>query len=115
MEVTEVSSDFLRMRMPVRAHHLQPLGLLHGGALGALAENVGSLAGSLVVGRERHIVGLSLNCNHMKSAKEGEVVFATARPKHLGSRTHVWEIEIVNEAGILINLSQLTLAVIEKK
>jgi uncharacterized protein (TIGR00369 family) len=39
-------------------------------------------------------------------------VEATARPFHIGRTTQVWHIEIHNEAGKLVNVSRLTLAVI---
>jgi len=34
---------------------------------------------------------------------------------HLGGRSHVWGIEIVNEAGALVCISRLTMAVLERK
>ena len=48
MEVTEVTENSVTMRMPVTSIVHQPMGLLHGGAVAALAENVASLAGNLV-------------------------------------------------------------------
>ena len=114
MKVTEVGSHHLVMSMPVTPQHHQPMGLLHGGAIAALAENVGSLAGHLSTPDNKAVVGLSLKTNHLKSVREGNV-FATARAIHLGQRTQVWEIETRNEKEELINVSRLTLAVIDKK
>lgn len=115
MEVTEVAELHVTMRMPVGPQVLQPLGLLHGGAVAALAENVGSLAGNLVANVDGKVcVGLSLNTNHLKSVKDG-YVYATARAIHLGKSTQVWEVETKNEAGQLINVSRMTMAVLDKK
>ena len=113
MEVTALGEDFLTMKMPVNSRVHQPLGMLHGGAVAALAENVASLAGNLVVGPEKACVGLSLNTNHLKAVRDGEV-YATAKPIHLGKRTHVWEVETKTEGGKLINVCRMTLAVIDK-
>ena len=89
------------------------MGLLHGGAVAALAENVGSLAGHLTSGEGKACVGLTLNCNHLKAVTDGYVI-ATARPVHLGRSTQVWEIETTDEQKRLINVCRLTLAVIDK-
>ena len=114
MEVIEIGEDFISMRMPVTSKVHQPLGLLHGGAVAALAENVGSLAGNIVAnGQGKVCVGISLNTNHLKGVKEGYVT-ATAKSIHLGRSTQVWEIETVNDKEELINVSRLTLAVIDK-
>jgi 1,4-dihydroxy-2-naphthoyl-CoA hydrolase len=114
MEVTAIGADFLTMKMPVNSKVHQPLGMLHGGAVAALSENVASLAGNLVVGPDKACVGLSLNTNHLKAVREGEV-FATAKFIHLGRRTQVWEVETKNSDGQLINVSRMTLAVIDKE
>ncbi|MFY0644266.1 MAG: PaaI family thioesterase [Bacteroidia bacterium] len=113
MKVVEIGPDHLSMSMKVHSITHQPLGLLHGGAVAALAENVASLAGYLVVGEHKACVGLSLHCNHLKSVKSG-LVTGTARPIHLGNRTHVWEVEVKDEKDRLINVSRMTLAVVDK-
>lgn len=114
MEVTDLGPDFVTMKMPVSSKVIQPMGLLHGGAVAALAENVASLAGNLIAQQEnKACVGLSLNTNHLKSVKEG-FVLATARPIHLGRSTQVWEVETKSEYNVLINVSRMTLAVIKK-
>ena len=76
-----------------------------------LAETLGSVAGSLCVEYGKQIVvGLEINANHIRPAKEGWVI-GTATPLHLGSTTQVWEIKITNESDKLVCISRLTLAV----
>jgi 1,4-dihydroxy-2-naphthoyl-CoA hydrolase len=114
MEVTSVGEDYITMRMPVNSNVHQPLGMLHGGAVAALAENVASLAGNLVVNSQgKACLGLSLNTNHLKSARDG-YVYATARPIHLGRSTQVWEVETKNEEDALLNVCRMTLAVVDR-
>ena len=111
---TEMGPDFLRAAMPVDERTRQPYGLLHGGASVTLAETLGSTGANLCVDAERFLcVGQEINANHLRSAKSGRVI-GTARPVHIGGRSHVWGIEIVNEAGALICISRLTMAVIER-
>jgi 1,4-dihydroxy-2-naphthoyl-CoA hydrolase len=42
-------------------------------------------------------------------------VYGTAKPIHVGKRTQVWEIKIVNEGQELVCVSRITLAVIDKR
>lgn len=115
MEWTELGPDYLRLRMPVNHKTKQPYGLLHGGASCALAETIGSIGSFLVVDSEKKLcVGLEINANHIRSARDGFVT-ATAKPLHLGNSTHVWDIRIENDNNKLICISRLTVAIIEKK
>ena len=110
--VTAAGDDWLRGTMPVDARTRQPYGLLHGGASVVLAETLGSMAGGLCVDpATQAVVGLEINANHLRAAREG-VVTGTARAIHVGRSTQVWEIRIENEAGKLVCISRLTLAVI---
>ena len=112
--VTEVGEDYLRGTMPVDARTKQPFGLLHGGASVALAESLGSLAGTLCLDTSEMAVGLDINANHVRAVIEG-VVTGTARPLHLGRSTQVWEIRIEDERGRLVCISRLTLAVVPRQ
>ena len=111
---TELGADYLRATMPVDARTHQPYGLLHGGASAALAETLGSTAAGLCVGEDEGVVGIEINANHLRGAREG-VVTGTARPLHVGRSTQVWEMKIENEAGDLVCISRLTLAVIRRR
>ena len=114
MEVTGIGEDFLEMRMPARPTNMQPFGIMHGGAVAALAENVGSLASHLILNPDKGAAGLTLTCNHLKSTRNGYVT-ALAKAKHVGRSNHVWEIEVRNDEGALTNLCVLTMAVIDLK
>ncbi len=111
---TELGADYLRATMPVDARTHQPYGLLHGGASAALAETLGSTAAGLCVGEDEGVVGIEINANHLRGAREG-VVTGTARPLHVGRSTQVWEMKIENAAGDLVCISRLTLAVIRRR
>lgn len=111
IEWTEVGADYLQARMPVDDRTRQPYGLLHGGASCVLAETIGSVASAMVVDHEKfYCVGMEINANHLRSVRDGYVT-GTVRPLHLGGTTHVWDIRITNEAGELVCVSRLTVAV----
>jgi 1,4-dihydroxy-2-naphthoyl-CoA hydrolase len=42
-------------------------------------------------------------------------VYGKATPLHLGRSTQVWEIRITDEAGKLVCISRLTMAVLDRK
>ena len=115
IEFTELGQDHITAKMPVDYRTHQPLGLLHGGASVTLAETLGSVAATCCVDRTtQYCVGLEINANHVKSAKSG-YVYGTTRPIHIGKRTQVWEIKIVNEDSELVCISRITMAVIDKR
>ena len=114
IEFTEIGDDYLEARMPVDNRTRQPFGLLHGGASVALAETLGSVAAALCVDSTKFCVGLEINANHVKGVREGFVRGIT-KPIHIGKQTHVWEIRMTNDAGELICISRITMAVLEKK
>jgi 1,4-dihydroxy-2-naphthoyl-CoA hydrolase len=111
---TEVGADYVRATMPVNSHTHQPMGVLHGGASVALAETVGSVAANMCVDRELHVcLGQEINANHLRPVSSG-VVTATARPYHIGNRSHVWHIEIHDERDKLVCISRLTMVVVDR-
>ena len=115
IEITDFGRDYFCGKMPVDHRTVQPYGLLHGGASAVLAETLGSIAGGMQVNLEtQSVVGVEINCNHLRSARDGWV-YGKATPVKIGRKIHVWNIEIKNEDDKLIAVSRLTLAVIDKK
>ena len=115
IEITDFGPDYFCGKMPVDHRTVQPYGLLHGGASAVLAESLGSIAGGMKVNRDTQtVVGVEINCNHLRSARDGWV-YGKATPVKIGRKIHVWNIEIKNEDDKLVAVSRLTLAVIDKK
>lgn len=115
IDIVELGRDFIRGTLPVDHRTRQPFGLLHGGASVALAETLGSIAAGLCIDPEREMaVGLEINANHVRAVTEGTVT-GTARPLHLGRSTQVWDIRIEDEAGRLVCVSRLTIAVVPRR
>jgi 1,4-dihydroxy-2-naphthoyl-CoA hydrolase len=115
IEIIEIGENFLVGSMPVDHRTHQPLGLLHGGASVALAETLGSIAATLTLDvKKQYAVGLEINANHIKSAREGQVI-GKAEPVHIGKKTHVWQIKIRNNKNELTCISRITMAILDKK
>ena len=111
IEFTAVGDDYLEARMPVDARTLQPFGLLHGGASATLAETLGSIGSYHCIEENKACVGLEINANHIRAARNGWVT-GRAMPLHLGRTTHVWEIRISDDGGELTCISRLTMMIL---
>jgi len=111
----EIGDDYLVAEMPVNSTVHQPMGLLHGGATAALAESTGSAASHLFVDLTKFdVLGLEITANHIKSKKDG-IVTATARPIHRGKTTHLWEVKVTDETGVLVSLCKLSMIILPKR
>ena len=111
MEFLEVGDDFIRARVPVDHRTIQPYGLLHGGVSVVLAETLGSCGAAFATPEGYRAVGLDINANHIKGTTSGWVTGIT-RPVHMGRTTHVWQIDLHNDAGELTCVSRLTMAIL---
>ncbi|GAA0720324.1 PaaI family thioesterase [Aquimarina litoralis] len=110
----EVGDDYLVAKMPVTPKVHQPDGVLHGGAMVALAESVGSAASHIFLDTDKfYIRGLEISANHVKSIKEG-YVYAKAEIVHKGRTTQLWDIKLRNEEGKLISIVKLTTIALAK-
>lgn len=115
IEITEMGDDYLTATMSVDSRTCQPMRILHGGASVALAETLGSFAANAVVDKTKFAcVGQEINANHLRPVPEGGKVTGTARPFHIGARSHVWGIEIFDERGRRVCVSRITMAVVNR-
>ncbi len=110
----EVGEDYLVAKMPVTSKVHQPDGILHGGAMVALAESVGSAASFIFLNaKDFYIRGIEISANHVKSVREG-YVFGKAEIIHKGKTTQLWNIKIRDEEDNLISVVKLTTIAIPK-
>ena len=100
--------------MPVTSKVHQPDGVLHGGAMVALAESVGSAASHVFLNTNDFFIrGIEISANHIKSIKEG-YVYAKATPMHRGRTTQLWDIRIGDEDNNTISIVKLTTIALPK-
>lgn len=109
IEYLDVKEGYVYARMLVRQELSQPYGMLHGGATMALAESIGGVGSAYFLGIKDYIIrGMQFNANHVKAAKIGSYVYATATIIHKGRQTHVWNIDVKNENGDIVSTCRLT-------
>ena len=89
----------------------QAMGLVHGGVFASIAESITSLATAMAVIPEgRTAQGLSNQTSFLRPIVDG-TIHATARRRHRGRTTWVWEVDITDDQDRLCALVRMTVAV----
>ena len=116
IQYTSMDKDILRGKMPVSPKHLQPAGVLHGGATLSLAETIGSAASKIFIDNpsDYFVVGQEIAANHLKSISGG-YVYAEAKFLYKGRSSHVLEIRVTDDDEKLISFIKMTNVIISKK
>jgi 1,4-dihydroxy-2-naphthoyl-CoA hydrolase len=111
VEIVEVTDDLIRGRMPVEDRIRQPYGIVHGGAMSAIAESLTSLGTARGVFPDGKIaMGQEINASFMRPISSGHVN-AVARVRRRGRTAWNWEVEITDDEGRLCALLRATIAV----
>ena len=111
LEYTELSDEVAAGRVRVRDELKQGAGLVHGGVYASIAESLASIATHMAVMPEGKVaLGLSNQTSFLRPITEG-TIHATARARHRGRTTWVWEVEIEDDAGRLCVLTRMTVGV----
>ena len=111
LELLECSEEIVRARVPVREHVMQPTGVVHGGVHAAIAEGLASLGTNHgVAAEDKFGLGMSNQSSFLRPIGGG-TIHATARRRHRGRTTWVWDVELTDDEGRLCALSRVTVAV----
>ncbi|GMT45321.1 MAG: thioesterase [bacterium] len=115
IEYLEARTGYMKARMPVDERTFQPMRILHGGATLALAETLASIGSALMVDREKFDVkGQHISADHVRSVRSGWVV-GEAVIVHRGRSSHIWNVDVKDEEGILIFTCRLTIFVVKRR
>jgi uncharacterized protein (TIGR00369 family) len=111
LEVVELTDELVRAQVPVHDGVRQPMGLVHGGVFASIAESITSSATAIAVVPDGMMAqGLSNQTSFLRPILDG-TVHATARRRHRGRTTWVWEVEITDDQDRLCALVRMTIAV----
>jgi uncharacterized protein (TIGR00369 family) len=91
------------------------LGILHGGALMALADNLGGTATSLNLDRGMITTTIESKTNFFAAVALNETIRAECTPLHRGRTTMVWQTRITRADGKLAALVTQTQLVMARK
>ena len=109
-EFLEIGDEEAHARFEVGARHRQPMGIVHGGTYAALAESLCSIATFSAVSPESIAMGQSNSTSFLRPVSEGTVQ-ASARRKHRGRTTWVWDVDFTDDQDRLCATTRVTMAV----
>jgi uncharacterized protein (TIGR00369 family) len=112
IEPVEVTSEHARGRLLVDERHLHPGGYVHGGVWTALADTVAAWGTLRNLPPGFDFTTLELKLNVFAAAGPGDELIATAEPRHVGRRTHVWSVDVdcCERRAALLSLTQFVIA-----
>jgi 1,4-dihydroxy-2-naphthoyl-CoA hydrolase len=103
IELTEITDEHVRGRMLIDKRHLHPMGYVHGGAWVAFADTVAAWGTMRHLPEGKSFTTVELKVNVLASAKDGDELTALGEPLHVGSRTHVWQVQVFREKRLAAN------------
>jgi acyl-CoA thioesterase len=104
IEITAIGDGEAAARMEIKQHHLNGVGLVHGGALFTLADIAAAVAAN-----SRGRVAVAVNCTiSFVKPVLGKVVFAEAREISISRRLATYAVSIKDEAGDVVAAFQGT-------
>jgi 1,4-dihydroxy-2-naphthoyl-CoA hydrolase len=115
LKVTLVSRDRVTAELVVRPELNNRFNIMHGGAIMALADNIGGTAASANLEEGQSTTTIESKTNFFAAIPIGDTAFAECTPLHRGRTTMVWQTRITRKDGRLCALVTQTQMVLEKK
>jgi 1,4-dihydroxy-2-naphthoyl-CoA hydrolase len=104
MKITHVSPDKVTAEMFVRDDLNNRNGTLHGGAVMALADNLGGTATMANLPKGCRTATIESKTNFFTAIPVGDTAYAECTPLHRGRSTMVWQTRITRNDGRLCAL-----------
>jgi 1,4-dihydroxy-2-naphthoyl-CoA hydrolase len=101
MKITHISLDKVEAELVVRAELNNRFGVLHGGALMALADNLGGTATMANLPAGARTATIESKTNFFAGIPVGDTARAECTPLHRGRTTMVWQTRITRNDGKL--------------
>ena len=98
IRITAADKDRVTGEMLVDERHLNALGIVHGGALMAFADELGGWGAALNIPRGARTTTVESKTNFLRAGGPG-VLTAETVPLHVGRRTSVWQTSIFGADG----------------
>jgi uncharacterized protein (TIGR00369 family) len=115
MKITHVSPDRVTAEMLVTDQLSNRNGVLHGGALMALADNLGGTAAVANLQPGQITTTIESKTNFFAGIAVGDTAHAECTPLHRGRSTTVWQTRVTRGDGKLAALVTQTQLVMQKK
>ena len=115
INITHVSPERVAAELTVRDDLTNGNGILHGGAIMTLADNLGGTATMANLRSGFITTTIESKTNFFAAVPIGETAYAECTPLHRGRTTMVWQTRITREDGRLAAVVTQTQLVIEPK
>jgi uncharacterized protein (TIGR00369 family) len=115
MKITHVSEDRLTAEMIVTKELSNRNGVLHGGALMSLADNLGGTAATANLASGQATTTIESKTNFFSAVPVGETLYAECTPLHRGRTTMVWQTKLTRTGGKLAAIVTQTQMVLTAK
>ena len=113
LRIIHVSPDRVEAELPVVEALTNRNGQLHGGAIMALADNLGGTATFLNLRPGEGTVTVESKTNFFRPLTPGSTATAITEPLHRGRKTQVWQTRILTSEGKLAALVTQTQMVLQ--
>ena len=97
IQTVEASTEKVVGKLTVAEHHCTVGGILHGGAIMALADSLGAVGAFLNLEPGSRTSTVESKTNFLRAAKQGATVTATSRLVNKGRRLMLWQTEVRDE------------------
>jgi 1,4-dihydroxy-2-naphthoyl-CoA hydrolase len=115
IKITHVSPERVTAELQARDELNNRFGILHGGAIMALADNLGGTATTANLKPGQSTATIESKTNFFAAVPIGDVAYAECTPLHRGRSTMVWQTRITRGDGKLCAIVTQTQMVLEKK
>ena len=115
LKMTSLSPERVTAELPAREEFNNRFGIMHGGAIMALADNLGGTATSANLKPGQSTTTIESKTNFFAAIPIGDVAYAECVALHRGRSTMVWQTRITRGDGRLCALVTQTQMVLNPK
>jgi uncharacterized protein (TIGR00369 family) len=115
LKITHLSAERVAAELPVREELNNRFDIMHGGAIMALADNLGGTAASANLKPGQSTTTVESKTNFFAGIPIGDVAYAECTPLHRGRTTMVWQTRVTRKDGRLCALVTQTQLVLDPK
>ena len=114
LKIVSVTPDRVTAELPVRDDLNNRFGIMHGGAIMALADNLGGTATTANLKPGQTTTTIESKTNFFAGIPVGDVAYAECTPLHRGRSTMVWQTRITRRDGRLCAIVTQTQMVLDR-
>jgi uncharacterized protein (TIGR00369 family) len=114
MKITHVSPQRVTAELVARAELNNRFGIMHGGAIMALADNLGGTAATANLKEGQSTTTIESKTNFFAAIPIGDTAYAECTALHRGRTTMVWQTRVTRGDGRLCALVTQTQLVLER-